>query len=391
MYMERSRQLLPLAILLIALAVGGCGTATSDTQADDPASPSGSAEPTSTAPPTSSTDSPTPSVTDPASPTEAPGPQELTVKGLATGAPPAIAYIADTGGGEQPIRLVRSDGTSQDLPGYYDSFALMGNGLVVVDQGEDGPVAVVLDGSLDESSRSPMRGGSLAVTPGGSIVGWLGSDGSTHVVEGGGSREYDLPAVPQGADLAALVTDGQTCKEGEGGQGCAAFVNSGDSTRAWTAISHGIVEDLDPILSVRDVGGRYLLGMVSLSDEGSCWGLFKSFGKRRWDTCEQTLMAFSPSDELILGTDAYLDGLGQRSLAFLDLDGNVLAAWQGTKDDAPTIVQMAWEDDEHALAVVWAGEEWSVVRFGIDGSSEYAVAPVPGELDTRAAFVLPTR
>jgi hypothetical protein len=249
----------------------------------------------------------------------------------------------------------------------------------------------VLDGNLEETSRAPMRGGSLAVTANGLIVGWLGAEGRTHVVEGGGSREYDLPQVPDGADLAALVTDGQTCKEGEVGQGCAAFVNSGDSTRSWTAISHGIVEDLGPVRAVSDVDGGHLLGMVSLSDDGSCWGLFKTFGKTRWETCDHTLVAFSPSDELILGTDAYLDGLGQRSLVFLDLDGRELAAWQGTAESAPTIVQVAWEDDDHVLAVVFAADEWSIVRFGVDGSSEYAVPPVPGEVDERAAFILPTR
>jgi hypothetical protein len=73
------------------------------------------------------------------------------------------------------------------------------------------------------------------------------------------------------------------------------------------------------------------------------------------------------------------------------MDGPELATWQGAGGDAPTIVQTVWEDDEHALAVVWAAGEWSIVRFGVDGSSEYAVPPVPGEDGQRAAFTLPTR
>ena len=36
--------------------------------------------------------------------------------------------------------------------------------------------------------------------------------------------------------------DGTTCQEGEGGNGCAAFVNSVDASKAWSAISHGIVD-----------------------------------------------------------------------------------------------------------------------------------------------------
>jgi hypothetical protein len=389
--MDRSRRLLPLAALLIALAVGGCGTATSGAEADDPVSPSSTSEPTATAPESSSTDSPPPSPTDPASPTEDPGPQELTVDGLATGAPPAVDYIADTGGGEQPIRLVRRGGTSADLAGYYGSFALIGNSMVAVHVDGVEPVAVVLDGNLAEVSRTQIRGGSLAVTPDGSIVAWLGTDGRPHVVEGGGAREFDLPAVPRGVDIAAISSDGATCKEGEGGNGCAVFVNSGDATRAWISTSHGIVDDLGPIRAVGDASGRFLAGLVSLSDQGSCWGLFKGLDRTTWETCDHTLTDFSPSGATLLATDAYLDGLGQRSLAFVDMDGPELASWQGTGDDAPTIVQTVWEDDDHALAVVYAADEWSIVRFGVDGSSEYAVAPVPGEVDSRAAFILPTR
>ena len=131
--------------------------------------------------------------------------------------------------------------------------------------------------------------------------------------------------------------------------------------------------------------------MVSLSDQGSCWGLFKDVDKTRPGRPATTPSWRSRRRRAtLLGTDAYLDGLGQRSLAFVDLDGRELAAWQDTRADAPTIVQTAWEDDDHVLAVVWAADEWSVVRFGVDGSSEYAVPPVPGEVERRE-FTLPTR
>ncbi len=312
-------------------------------------------------------------------------------RGAGDGAPPAVDYIADTGGGEQPIRLVRRGGTSEDLAAYYDSFALIGNSMVAVHVDGVEPVAVVLDGNLAEVSRTQIRGGSLAVTPDGSIVAWLGTDGRPHVVEGGGAREFDLPAVPRGVDIAAIISDGTTCKEGAGGNGCAVFVNSGDAKRAWISTSHGIVDDLGRIRAVGDASGRFLAGLISVSDQGSCWGLFKDLDRSTWETCDHTLTDFSPSGARLLATDAYLDGLGQRSLAFIDMDGPGLVSWQGTGDDAPTIVQTVWEDDDHALAVVYAADEWSIVRFGVDGSSEYAVPPVPGEAGERPAFVLPIR
>ena len=248
----------------------------------------------------------------------------------------------------------------------------------------------MLDADLEHVGGSEVRDGSLVATPDGSIVGWLGSDGTPHVVEAGGSRELTMPQVERGGSLASLISDGPTCKEGEGGNGCAVFVNSFDGTKAWSAISHGIVDTVPGVISIGDVaqdGG--MLGMTSVADEGSCWGMFSTWRpKPIWETCDYTLFDFSPSGERILAGPAYLDGFGQGIAAVLDRDGEVLAEWHSQGQAA--ILHTIWEDDDHVLVIVFEDERWAVLRLGVDGSVEIAVPPAR-DRDGQGAFVLPTR
>ena len=45
-----------------------------------------------------------------------------------------------------------------------------------------------------------------------------------------------------------------------------------------------------------------------------------------------------------------------------------------------TVQTFVWEDDTHLLATVYQQGEWSVVRFGLDGSMEVAVPGVAGDI-----------
>ena len=260
----------------------------------------------------------------------------------------------------------------------------MGNGLVGILSGTSD--VVVLDGAGDVEHREPMGGSRLATSPDGSIVGWLGDDGAPRVVEGGGSRTWDLPVVEDGAEIAAVLGAG-TCKEGVDGNGCAVLVNG--VSGAYVSASHGLVDSAGTALHVADASsnGR-VAGLVSTTDHGSCSGLWKSSGTLGWKTCDLTLGAFSPDETRILAGGARPDTSAQHELAFLDDAGRVLAHF-GPGGDA-SILETAWEDDDHALAVVHDGQRWSVVRLGVDGSLEYAVAPRPGR-EGDQPFILPTR
>ena len=55
-----------------------------------------------------------------------------------------------------------------------------------------------------------------------------------------------------------------------------------------------------------------------------------------------------------------------------------------------TYFDEVWEDAEHVLVVTFQADKWAVVRLGIDGSMEYAVAPRRRSMDTGTPFQLQT-
>ena len=157
----------------------------------------------------------------------------------------------------------------------------------------------------------------MATSPDESIVGWLGDDGAPRVVEGGGSRTWDLPVVENGVEIAAVLGAG-TCKEGVDGNGCAIFVNAADGSGAFVSASHGVVDGAGTASHIADASsdGR-VTGLVATPDHGSCSGLWTSSGRLGWKTCDLTLGAFSPDETRILAGGARTDRSGQSALAFL--------------------------------------------------------------------------
>ena len=376
------RTLLPAlaAVLLVATA---CGDEPSDP------TPDASASPTATETPSGSTSAPTESAT-PTATGAPPGVTSLTTEGITTGEPPAAVYLAaeDSRQPNAAWLMVRPDGSTMPVPdGGFTSFAPMGDGLVGISADGERPAAIVVDAAGKAVRRAAARGYGLAVSPDGTIVGWLGANGAPQVIEGGGSRTFDLRVVENGSEIGAILGE-QTCKEAvpEGG-GCVVFVNSADGERAWVSTSHGLVDSAGSMKSVADAAEMRVIGVVSRTDEGSCSGLWKKPRRPVWTTCDFTLLQLSPDGSRVLATDPYLDGLGQRTLAFLDAGGQVLQHFRSPQD-GPTIIQMAWEDADHALAVVLDGDGWSVLRLGVDGTLEYAIAPQPGD-DVMRPFVLP--
>ena len=312
----------------------------------------------------------------------------LTLEGVAPGAPPSVPYLTVTDAGSS---LVRPGGEAQPLPRAYDAFAPMGDGLVGTASVDDQARSYVLDGDLEEVSQGTNPSGTLAVTPDGAIVGWVTTEGRPHVVEDGGSQEWDLSVVDEAGSMAALVSDRGTCLEGSDGSGCVAFVNSVEGTSARYTSSHGIVDTVPWVLAVGDASAEGdLLAMTSVSDEGSCWGRFAAWKKQPlWETCDHTLFDFSPSGTRILAGPAYLDGFGQGSATVLDGDGTVVAEWHSAGQAA--LLHTIWEDDDHVLALVFQDEAWAILRLDVtDGSVELAVEPVPDQAG-RTPFVLPVR
>ncbi|MDP3891417.1 hypothetical protein, partial [Nocardioides sp.] len=102
-------------------------------------------------------------------------------------------------------------------------------------------------------------------------------------------------------------------------------------------------------------------------------------------------VAFSPGGDHLLAIGSVGSGIGEGELAVYDTASGIrVSHWIGTLPESGFVGSRVWEDDAHVLATVHQDGEWSVVRFGLDGSMEQALGPVIGE-DIDPAYVLETR
>jgi len=365
MNLHRRPGRLVVAAATLQLAAG-CGTETADrgARASESATPTGTASP-----------SPTSSGTPAASP--------LTTAGLETGPAPKIGYAVNG-------MLVLPDGGGFELPKDTFDLARLGELTVVMQPGlSDGQPVSVLDADGKVLKTDAAVGGGLAVNADSDVVAWMGMNDEPRVLDRGGDRIVSMPEVPTGrsvVDVAGRVD----CQEGGAGDvsGCTVLVNA-DEQKSYVSSSHGIVDTNGPIISGSAFlasGRGGILGMVSQTDDGSCSGLWHNMMTTVWQTCDWRIQSVSPGGDAILAGPAYADGLGDGALAFLDVDGAVVHAWSG---GGGTVVSRQWEDTQHVLAVVFEDGAWSIVRFGVDGSTEYAVPPRPGS-DLDNPFLLQT-
>jgi hypothetical protein len=321
-------------------------------------------------------------------------PRPLPVSGLPVGADPAIPYAFATkpefGGGNW--RLLRPDGTTLRLPDLtWGSWAPMGDGAIGMAGTEAGTELQQVSATGRVRTKMLEHYG-LVVSPDHEIVGWLGDHGTPHVVEGGGSRRFDLPNLPKARAIAALW-GAETCKEQlpEGG-GCTVFANG--PRRVWVTDSHGIVDTAGPMLQVSDVNqsGR-VIGLVSrrTAQQRACWGVFRATGHRVFRTCDYYLDSFSPDGRRVLAERSQVRWDSIRKVAVLDRDGQALRTWTFHASRYRSLSQLTWEDSHHLLGVLQSHGRWGLVRIGTDGSVQYAGAPVDASDSELSPYDLPRR
>jgi hypothetical protein len=322
----------------------------------------------------------------------APGPDDrsaprtvLDVRDLPQGDPPAVAW-SERRGGRTVIH--GTTGTRTPVAGAVDELAPMGSGYVVQTRYGRRTQWVGADGS--PGRRVWRSGHGLAVSARGRAVAFAGRAGKVWSVDRQGDRVLSFTPVPTSGTARAVALVGEDCKESATSNGCTVHVNG--PRRAWYTSSHGIVDRVPRLRLVSTGRGRWLGGITSLSDTGSCSALLRSSAVR-WRTCDNQLSDLSPDNRRVLGTPAYADGFGPGSLDVLaTADGSVEHSFTSARDgSSATYFDEVWEDPEHVLVVTYQADRWAVVRLGVDGSMEYAVAPRRGTMDVRAPFGLQTR
>jgi hypothetical protein len=311
----------------------------------------------------------------------------LDVRGLELGDPPAIAW-SERRSGRTVIH--GTDGTRTPAPNRLDQFAPMGSGHVIQTIGLAGSRTRWIGADGSPGRREWRTGYGLAVSAHGRAVAFSGKGGKVWSIDEAGDRVLSFNPVPITGRGRAVALFGEDCKESATSNGCAVYVNG--SSRAYYTSSHGIVDRV-PRLRLTSTGrGRWLGGITSLSDTGSCSAMLRSW-KVAWRTCDNQLSDISPDNRHVLGTPAYADGFGPNALDLLaTADGSAVRSFTSARNGrSATYFDEVWEDAAHVLVVTYQADRWAVVRLGVDGSMEYAVAPRQGTMDIRAPFQLQTR
>jgi len=318
------------------------------------------------------------------------------VTGLPTGHRPRIAYAFATRpeflGGN--FRVHRPSGAGSRI-GFLalGQWSTMGRGVFGIAATEVGPQLQRIDGHGTIVRKRFLTHVGLAISPDHSIVSWLDNSGRPHDLEGHGSRELTLPRVSKGDEVGA-VSGAKTCQEQapEGG-GCTVFVNAARNHGVFVSTSHGIVDRIGPMLHVTDVSqqGR-VTGLVSraTATQPACWGVFRPGGHRAWQTCHYRLDGFSNDGRRVVGEHRQTKWDSINSFAILRHDGSTARAYTLRPGPRRSLNRLTWEDSTHLLGVLRAGNTWSIVRIGVDGTVEYAVPPVAA-LNEFTPFALPVR
>jgi hypothetical protein len=357
---RRMRATILMAACVLAIAVPTALVATNGTDADKRVTPAG---------PTKVDRSP------------------LSLGGLDTGPAPAVGHLVD--------HTWHTPDGEVDLSGLDDPIrevAAYAGGLLAATQDDGGNLwANTVDDRGDITGQArPMEGG-FAVSDGESLVGFAEPDGTPVVVQGDGQL-HELPRIPRGTGFSAVAVAGEDCNMGEDGNGCAVWVrSSGAKPQVWVSTSDRVDPTLPQFDSLADVHGWELLaGITEVKDDLTTCSAVTGLDDATplWTVCGDHPVAFSPDGEHLLA-EPDGDGRGPVGLAVYDAaDGTELLDLDVADDGY--VRQMVWEDDTHVLATIYQGAQWAVVRIGLDGSREYAVAPVTATDDVDPPFMLPS-
>lgn len=316
-------------------------------------------------------------------------PTVLDVRGLDQGEPPAIAWAERKAGGTV---IHGPDGTTTPVADELVAFAPMGSGYVV-QTGLERPTTVRWIGADGTPGRREWRTGhGLAVSARGKAIAFAGRNGRVWTIDKEGDRHFRFNRVPMNRIVSAAAVTGENCKEGEGkpGYGCMIAVNG--PHRTFYTNSHGIVDRVPRLRQTTTGRNSWLGGITSVSDMGSCSAMLRTW-RVKWRTCDNQLSDISPGNDHVIGTPAYADGFGPGALDILDLrDGSIVRAFTYARNQhTATYFDEVWEDADHVLVVTYQDGKWAIVRLGVDGSMEYAVAPRKASMDDAFPFRLQTR
>ncbi|CAM3927730.1 hypothetical protein [Nocardioides zeicaulis] len=275
-----------------------------------------------------------------------------------------------------PVPLLDVDGPSLvtaagavPLPDVLDVMTPYADGWVAAAVYEGAKTLEFLDADL-RVTGDPVPTGGLVTSPDGTRVAWTEyTDGHWQAVsaEVSGDAEWTYATLPDGpqppsVEPVGFVADGVVVRQNDG---------AGNIT-TWVASPEGRVRvpGLTRAESASPVTGA--VAGLATSGDGTCSAMVDATsGSTLWSTCDYRLADLSPDGAYVVG-EAPVGEYGSPTLAVLD-------ARTGTRIVDFEVVlprrtvggfesRMVWEDDHTLVTRVARGEDYPIVRLGIDGT-----------------------
>lgn len=296
----------------------------------------------------------------------------LTLDGLDRGAAPGIEYFTADGVVLPDRGLVRTDQSYQALvPSEADGGP---GGFIAVEP--DGQHLRVLTKDFEPQSGSATTQSFVTNTQRDHYAFVAVEAGAQTLVsrdttDAEGGMTWQLPATGV-ADVAGYLGDDRILVEN---------VDQNDGTSdLMIAEPDASLTKVPGYLKALSTSAEADAFAVQTSDgpDGPCFGVVDATSlTQRWTTCDHKLGAFSPDGRYLLATSPLTDGMGPRDLEVLDAGtGDLVASFTPDKNSQLFMVGVAWETADTFLANAYEGTSGSVIRMGVDGSLEDAVAPV---------------
>lgn len=295
---------------------------------------------------------------------------------------------------ETPVPLLDIDGPSLitpagtlGLPEVFDDLTPDLDGYVGVARHDEPGVPQATIEFLGADLRVDDGGnatGGLVVSPDGQRIAWSEYDGTrwrVFVADPTGEAEWvettfeptaeEEPVIPVGfvsADAVAVKAMYNIC-----------------DTKTFVAAGGQPVE-VPGLLQADSASPSpgVVAGITEFRPEGTCFGVVDvaADGGPAWTTCDHRLGPFSAGGAYVVGWDPEADGYGSPTLTVLDaVTGEEVATFEavvprravGGFND-----QVTWVGDEAIVARLFIGDDYSMMRLGLDGSVQRIDIPSSG-------------
>lgn len=237
-----------------------------------------------------------------------------------------------------------------------------------------------LDGEL--IAEYPAVNSRIVTNANRNIVAWVDKDGTPKALQDGQEEPVDIAKAARGASPDAVAVLGDDCAHGPEivpGAGCTVFYTVMHSTKpaALLASNHGFVDTAsDKITDLQDVSTRQAMVGLVRSPGGKLCSRYEG-EEGTYTTCTVMPRTFSPDDAHLTGFPAEVtEGPAMDRVSILSAKTGKPVLTARAPNGRWMFWDAAWEDNSHLLLVVNRDNRFAMVRLGLDGTMERALAPV---------------